>query len=96
MYGTHDVRLEDKPVPEPGAKEVLVEIKAVGVCGSDVHYYEEGRIGTFVVEEPLILGHESSRRTCVVSSDLTQQAKRTRPNARCCALHKDLELRLMR
>ena len=59
MYGTHDVRLEDVPVPEPGPKEVLVEIRAVGVCGSDVHYYEEGRIGSFVVREPLILGHES-------------------------------------
>src|SRR5215204_1129536 len=59
MYGTHDVRLEDKPVPEPGPKDVMVEIKAVGVCGSDVHYYEEGRIGSFVVREPLILGHES-------------------------------------
>ena len=59
MHGTHDVRLEDVPVPEPGKDEVLVEIKAVGVCGSDVHYYEEGRIGSFVVEEPLILGHES-------------------------------------
>ncbi|HEX2739912.1 MAG TPA: NAD(P)-dependent alcohol dehydrogenase [Rubrobacter sp.] len=59
MYGTHDVRLEEVPVPEPGPKEVLVEIRAVGVCGSDVHYYEEGRIGSFVVREPLILGHES-------------------------------------
>ncbi len=60
MYGTHDVRLEDVPVPEPGPKEVLVEIRAVGVCGSDIHYYEEGRIGSFVVREPLILGHEPS------------------------------------
>jgi L-iditol 2-dehydrogenase len=59
MYGTHDIRLEDVPVPEPGPKQVLVEIEAVGVCGSDVHYYEEGRIGSFVVREPLILGHES-------------------------------------
>jgi L-iditol 2-dehydrogenase len=59
MYGTHDVRLEEVPVPEPGPKEVLVEIRAVGVCGSDVHYYEEGRIGSFVVREPLTLGHES-------------------------------------
>ncbi|MDQ3183247.1 MAG: alcohol dehydrogenase catalytic domain-containing protein, partial [Actinomycetota bacterium] len=49
MYGTHDVRLEDVPVPEPGSREVLVEIRAVGVCGSDVHYYEQGRIGSFVV-----------------------------------------------
>jgi L-iditol 2-dehydrogenase len=39
---------------------VLIEIKAVGVCGSDVHYYEHGRIGTYVVRQPLILGHESS------------------------------------
>jgi len=59
MYGTHDVRVEERPVPEPGPREVLVEVSAVGVCGSDVHYYEEGRIGSFVVEEPLILGHES-------------------------------------
>jgi len=59
MHGVHDVRMEERPVPEPGPKEVLVEIKAVGVCGSDVHYYEEGRIGAFVVREPLILGHES-------------------------------------
>lgn len=59
MYGTHDVRLEEVPVPEPGPKEILVEVRAVGVCGSDVHYYEEGRIGSFVVREPLILGHES-------------------------------------
>jgi len=59
MYGTHDVRLEEVPFPKPGPREVLVEIRAVGVCGSDVHYYEEGRIGSFVVNEPLILGHES-------------------------------------
>lgn len=59
MYGTHDIRLEDVPVPELRPKEVLVEIRAVGVCGSDVHYYEEGRIGSFVVEAPLVLGHES-------------------------------------
>ena len=71
MYGTHDVRLEDKPVPEPGPKEVLVEIRAVGVCGSDVHYYEEGRIGSFVVEEPLILGHESMGTVVALGDDVT-------------------------
>lgn len=60
MHDTRDVRIEERPVPQPGPHEVLVEIKAVGVCGSDVHYYEEGRIGDFVVREPLILGHESA------------------------------------
>src|SRR5918997_3488448 len=72
MYGTHDIRLEDKPVPEPGAKEVLVEIRAVGVCGSDVHYYEEGRIGSFVVREPLILGHESMGTVVAVGEEATK------------------------
>jgi L-iditol 2-dehydrogenase len=72
MYGTHDVRLEDRPVPEPGPKEVLVEIKAVGVCGSDVHYYEHGRIGSFVVEKPLILGHESSGIVAKLGSEVTK------------------------
>ena len=52
MYAPHDVRLEERALPKPGPKEVLVEIKAVGVCGSDVHYYEHGRIGPYVVREP--------------------------------------------
>jgi L-iditol 2-dehydrogenase len=52
--------IEERPVPEPGPGEVQVEVRAVGVCGSDVHYYEHGRIGDFVVESPLVLGHESS------------------------------------
>jgi L-iditol 2-dehydrogenase len=66
------VRLEDRPVPEPGPKEVLVEIRAVGVCGSDVHYYEEGRIGSFVVEKPLILGHESMGTVVALGEDATK------------------------
>jgi L-iditol 2-dehydrogenase len=72
MHGTHDVRLEDVPVPEPGPNEVLVEIRAVGVCGSDVHYYEEGRIGSFVVDAPLILGHESMGTVVALGENATK------------------------
>lgn len=54
------VEMQERPVPRPEPGEVLVRVRAVGVCGSDVHYYKEGRIGDFVVEEPLILGHEVS------------------------------------
>jgi L-iditol 2-dehydrogenase len=72
MHGTHDVRLEDVPIPEPGPKEVMVEIRAVGVCGSDVHYYEEGRIGSFVVREPLILGHESMGTVVALGDEVTK------------------------
>ena len=60
LDGVGAVRVESRPVPEPGPDEVLVRVAAVGVCGSDVHYYEHGRIGEFVVREPLVLGHEAS------------------------------------
>jgi L-iditol 2-dehydrogenase len=55
------VVIEDRPdptAPPPGF--VRVRIKSVGICGSDLHYYEHGRIGDFVVREPLVLGHETS------------------------------------
>ena len=72
MYGVHDIRLEEVPVPIPGPKEVLVEVRSVGVCGSDMHYYEHGRIGQFVVREPLILGHESMGVIAALGSEVTK------------------------
>lgn len=51
--------IQERPIPEPGDGEVLVKIENVGVCGSDLHYYESGRIGDFVVEYPFVLGHEA-------------------------------------
>ena len=60
LCGIRDIRMEDREVPVPGPEEILVAVSAVGVCGSDVHYYEHGRIGSFVVEAPLILGHEAA------------------------------------
>ena len=62
LDGPGKLRLEDRPVPVPGPGEVLVRIASVGVCGSDTHYFQEGRIGSFVVESPLVLGHEASGR----------------------------------
>jgi L-iditol 2-dehydrogenase len=53
---------------------VLVEIAAVGVCGSDVHYYEHGRIGSFVVREPMVLGHESSGRVVALGPGAAKHA----------------------
>ncbi|HEY3190435.1 MAG TPA: alcohol dehydrogenase catalytic domain-containing protein, partial [Solirubrobacteraceae bacterium] len=60
LHAPGDLRVERRDVPEPGPREVLVEVAAVGVCGSDIHYYEHGRIGSFVVREPMVLGHESA------------------------------------
>jgi L-iditol 2-dehydrogenase len=61
LHAAGDLRMHEEAVPAlTGADEVLIKIAAVGVCGSDVHFYQRGRIGPFVVEEPLILGHECS------------------------------------
>jgi len=60
LDGPGTVRVESREQPVPGPDEVLVRIAAVGVCGSDVHYFEHGRIGDFVVRKPLVLGHEAS------------------------------------
>lgn len=54
------LQMEQRPVLPPGPGEVLVRVRSVGVCGSDIHYFEHGRIADFVVEAPLVLGHESS------------------------------------
>ncbi len=76
LHAPGDVRIEDRPVPEPGPREVLVEVAAVGVCGSDVHYYEHGRIGPHVVTAPLVLGHESAGRVVELGP-----ARRATPSA---------------
>lgn len=60
LHGVGEIRLEERPRPDPGPREVLVRVASVGTCGSDVHYYEHGRIGDFVVDSPLVLGHEPS------------------------------------
>lgn len=59
LYGPRDMRIDDVPDPgAPQAGEALIRVGAVGVCGSDLHTYEDGRIGDTVVRDPLVLGHE--------------------------------------
>ncbi|GJN90508.1 hypothetical protein Rhopal_003519-T1 [Rhodotorula paludigena] len=61
LHGIHDVRFEDRPVPtECEDDEAIVAPKRIALCGSDVHYLVHGRIGDFVVEKPMILGHETA------------------------------------
>ncbi len=55
-----DLKIEERPMPVPGAGDVLIAVRSVGVCGSDVHYWHKRRIGDFVVRGPLILGHEAA------------------------------------
>jgi L-iditol 2-dehydrogenase len=72
LHGPGDLRIEERPVPTPAPHEVLLEILAVGICGSDVHYYEHGRIGNRVVEQPLVLGHETCGRVVALGSDVSK------------------------
>ncbi len=73
LYAPYDVRLEERAMPEVGPGDVLIEVKAVGVCGSDVHYYEHGRIGSYIVREPLILGHEAAGVIVAAGANVSQQ-----------------------
>ncbi|EDL80022.1 sorbitol dehydrogenase, isoform CRA_b [Rattus norvegicus] len=60
VHGPGDIRLENYPIPELGPNDVLLKMHSVGICGSDVHYWEHGRIGDFVVKKPMVLGHEAA------------------------------------
>ncbi|TCS78078.1 L-iditol 2-dehydrogenase [Muricomes intestini] len=58
MNGIGKMGYTTRPIPVPEDEEVLVKLEYVGICGSDMHYYESGRIGDYVVEPPFVLGHE--------------------------------------
>jgi L-iditol 2-dehydrogenase len=60
LHGVGDIRIADEPVPEPGPGESLVRVTAVGICGSDLHWWDEGGIGDAKLSRPLVLGHEGA------------------------------------
>ncbi len=70
MTDLHSIEIRDTEVPKPKDDEVLVKIEYVGICGSDVHFYEAGKIGDFIVEPPFILGHETAGVVEEVGSDV--------------------------
>eukprot|EP01089_Gocevia_fonbrunei_P019273 TRINITY_DN6775_c0_g1_i1.p1 TRINITY_DN6775_c0_g1~~TRINITY_DN6775_c0_g1_i1.p1 ORF type:complete len:356 (+),score=61.50 TRINITY_DN6775_c0_g1_i1:33-1070(+) len=75
LKGINDIQLENIPVPVPKPDEVLVSMRSIGICGSDVHYVVKGRIGDFIVNGPMILGHESSGVVAEVGSDVKSLKK---------------------
>lgn len=58
MTGIGKMGFEEREIPKPKANEVLVKLDYVGICGSDLHYYETGAIGDYIVKPPFVLGHE--------------------------------------
>lgn len=65
------IEVERIEKPAPGPNEALIKVQCIGVCGSDIHYYEHGRIGRYVVEEPLILGHEVAGTIVEIGSNVS-------------------------
>jgi L-idonate 5-dehydrogenase len=57
-HGVHDLRIDDLPPHPTPPGAITVDIDYGGICGSDLHYYHRGRVGDFVIREPLVLGHE--------------------------------------
>jgi L-idonate 5-dehydrogenase len=71
IHAARDLRIEDVASVPPGAGEVRVEIKAGGICGSDLHYYQDGGFGTVRVREPMALGHEIAGVIAAVGEGVT-------------------------
>ena len=88
FYGKHDLRVEEHEMPKVGPKDVLIQVKACGVCGTDVHIYE-GDKGAAEVTPPTILGHEFSGVIAEVGSEVTNYKAGDRvcidPNCYCGA-----------
>jgi L-idonate 5-dehydrogenase len=72
IHGKDDLRVEAEEMPAVGEGEVLLKLGAGGICGSDLHYYFEGRNGNFVVREPLIPGHEASAVVAAIGDGVTR------------------------
>lgn len=70
IYGKNDMRLEKRPIPEISNTEVLLQMDCVGICGSDVSVLTKGRLGDFILKEPLITGHESSGVVIKIGGDV--------------------------
>lgn len=71
MNGIGKMGYTTRPIPVPKADEVLVKLEYVGICGSDMHYYETGAIGNYIVEPPFVLGHEPGGVVVEVGENVT-------------------------
>lgn len=87
VHGAKDLRIEDRPVPEPGEGQVRLRLCYAGICGSDMHYYQHGRVGASIVREPMVLGHEFSAVVDKIGSGVTGldagQAVTVNPTTEC-------------
>ena len=82
IHQAEDLRLEEHDAPQLTSGRVLIRVRAGGICGSDLHYYFEGKNGDFVIREPFIPGHEVAGEVAEVGAEV----RRIRPGMRV-AIH---------
>ncbi len=81
LHEINRISIDDIDIKEEmGPEDVKIAMKAVGICGSDIHYYKNGKIGGFVVKEPMILGHEASGTVIEAGANV----KGLKPGDRVC------------
>ncbi len=89
IHPPHELRVEDRAVADPGPGQVRVAIRAGGICGSDLHYYQHGGFGTVRVKHPMVLGHEVAGIVDAVGAGVTGiapgQAVAVNPSLPCGA-----------
>jgi L-iditol 2-dehydrogenase len=102
LHAPHDLRLETVPDPKPQPHEAVVKVAVNGICGSDLHFFDQGKLGPFVVDRPYIPGHEASAVVIEAAKDGSGPAKGARvaiePGIPCraCALCKSGRYNLCR
>jgi L-idonate 5-dehydrogenase len=74
LHGVKDLRVEERPVPELAPGKVLLRLHRAGICGTDVHYFEEGRFGNFAMSAPFVLGHEITGEVVSLGDGVQQPA----------------------
>jgi L-idonate 5-dehydrogenase len=72
LHGAHDLRIAPREPHPLGAHDVRLRLGAGGICGSDLHYWQHGRVGAFVLREPLVPGHEASGVVEAIGADVTR------------------------
>jgi L-idonate 5-dehydrogenase len=78
IHAPLDLRIEDIPTPAPEAGQLLIRVRAGGICGSDLHYFNHGGFGTVRIKEPMVLGHEVSGVVAGAGSGVTDMPIGTR------------------
>ena len=74
LHGIKDLRVEERPLPELAPGKVLLRLRRGGICGTDIHYFEEGRFGSFAMSAPFVLGHEVTGEVAAVAEGVAQPA----------------------